>query len=343
MFLTHISTDHAEVLGRALVAACRLDGWQAPTQPRLLTTLFHELLGKDYDFETLEPNAAEEAATVLESPEERHELVQLMCMVEILCTEASPEMEQSVAAWATKLGVPERSLVYLRDLAEGEVRKTLEDFYRLNWIGDLSHRTPGFAKLRELGAEAYASTVEVDPDKAARYDNLKSFPEGSLGRYLYEFYQERGFAFPGEEGAASEAVAHHDWIHLLADYGTTPLGEIEVLSFMNGSSRSPGVFLGLIGALALFESAIMGEGFVTVAYPGQGLSRDRGPDRMAEAVKRGNACKTDLLLDVEFFSMADEPLVDLRERFEIPPRSDWAQALDPWGALGNEPVPPPGT
>ena len=340
MFLKHTSTAHAEIVARAVIAACRLDGWKVPTQPKLLRTLFHELLGTDYDFESLEPTTVEDVAATLASAEERHELVQLMCAIEILCEEPSREMERSVAGWAADLGVQERSLRYLRELTEGEVRKSLEDFYRLNWIGDLSHRQPGFGKLRKLGAEAYTTTLEPDESIASRYAKLASCPTGSIGRHLHEFYQKRGFAFPGEAGAASEAVALHDWIHLLADYGTTPLGEIEVLSFMNGSSNTPGAFLGLVGALALFESGIIGAGFVTVAYPHQGLSRDRGTERMAEAVTRGNACNTDLLLDVEFFSMADEPLLELRERFGIPPRSAWVRELDPWGALDTEPVPP---
>ena len=338
MFLKHMLAEHADVIAKAVVAACRLDGWPSPTQPRLLRTLFHDLLGKDYDFETLAPNDVANVTSTLPSAEERNELVQLMCAIEVLCETPNPEMERSVASWAAALGVPERSLSFLRDLARGEAQKSLEDFYRLNWIGDLSRREPGFeARLRQ-SESAYARTVEADEATTARYERLARCPPESIGRYLFEFYQKRGFAFPGVAGAASEAVAHHDWIHLLSDYGTTPLGEIEVLSFINGCSEAPGAFLGLVGALALFESGIMKEGFVTAAYPRQGLSRARGAERMAEAIERGKRCNTDLLLDVEFFSMADEPLLDLQERFAIPAKSEWAEELDPWGALDLEPM-----
>ncbi|MEM7434966.1 MAG: hypothetical protein AAF436_07425 [Myxococcota bacterium] len=339
VFLNHTPPQHAETVARAVVGACRVDGWAAPTQPKLLRTLFHDLMGHDFDFETLEPNTPGEAAAALRSAEERQELVQLMCAIEVLSESMLERTEESVATWARALDVPERGLVVLRDLAAGEFRKMLEDFYRLNWIGDLSRRESGFGRLLELGGEeAYAQTVEPDPKKAARYQNLATCPEGSLGRYLYEFYQKRGFGFPGEEGAASEAVAHHDWIHLLSDYGTTPLGEIEVVSFMTTCTRTPGAMLGLIGALALFESGVMREGFVTGSTPHQGLSRPGGIDRMSEAIARGKACSTDLLLDVDYFTMADEPLVDLRERFDIPTKSPTVQSLDPWGALEVEPA-----
>jgi hypothetical protein len=51
MFLVHIPRPHAEIVDRAVVGACRLEGWQSPVQPQLLHTLFNRLLGQDLDFE----------------------------------------------------------------------------------------------------------------------------------------------------------------------------------------------------------------------------------------------------------------------------------------------------
>jgi hypothetical protein len=248
-------------------------------------------------------------------------------------------MEESVERWASALEVEEPSLAVLRDLARGEVAKSVQDFYRLNWIGDLDRRTPGFdALLEHAGEEAYALTVEADPAQVARWRGLGSCPTGSIGRHLFEFYQQRGFKFPGEVGAANASVAHHDWIHLLADYGTTPLGEIEVVSFQASCTRAPGALLGLLGALALFESGTMARGLITKAYPGEGLSKPGGIERMADAISRGKACKTDLVLDVDFFPLANEPLEDLRRRFGIPPKDERVFELDPYGALEVAPT-----
>jgi hypothetical protein len=334
MFLIHTAPEHAEVVARSVVAACRGDGWRSPLQPRLLHALFGQLLGCDLDFDTLVPLTPVAARAALCSPEERAELVQLMCAIEILCNPIPAALEESVASWAGALGVEERALVYLRDLARGELSKSIQDFYRLNWIGDLDRRDPRFASLiAHAGRSAYALTVTEDPALAARWTGLGSCPEGSIGRHLFEFYRRRGFAFPGQRGAANEAVAHHDWIHLLADYGTTPLGEIEVLSFQTSCTRAPGAMLGLVGALALFESGAMPAGLITPAFPKAGLSLPGGVDRMAEAITRGRACNTDLLLDVDFFSLADQPLTAVRERFGIPAKSARTRALDPYGAL----------
>ena len=39
MFLIHTAPEHAEIVARAVVSACRLEGWQSPVQPKLLHTL----------------------------------------------------------------------------------------------------------------------------------------------------------------------------------------------------------------------------------------------------------------------------------------------------------------
>ena len=327
------------MVARAVVAACRDAGWCSPVQPRLLRTLFNHLLEQDFDFDTLPPLTTIEVAAALGSPEERCELIQLMCAIEILCNPVPKRVEESVAGWARALEVEERSLLYLRDLARGEVARSIHDFYRLNWIGDLDRRRPGFAALLErAGDPAYAMTVEEDPDLAERWMALGAHPTDSIGRCLYEFYDKRGFKFPGQLGAANESVARHDWIHLLSDYATTPLGEIEVVSFQTSCTRTPGALLGLLGALALFESGAMAAGLVTHSYPGEGLSRSGGSERMAEAISRGRACNTDLLLDVDFFALASEPLETLRSRFGIPPKSARVLELDPYGALELPPA-----
>jgi len=341
VFLHETAPEHAELVARAVVGACRGERWSSPVQPRLLRALFNRIYGCEIDFETTAPLSPRAAADALRSPQERSELIQLMCAMEILCNPVPPELEASVAAWANALGVEERSLVYLRDLARGEAAKAIADFYRLNWIGDLDRRRPGFdALLARAGDAALARTVEADPALAARWGGLVRCPVGSIGRHLHEFYARRGFLLPGQLGAANEAVAQHDWIHLLADYGTTPLGEIEVVSFQAACSRAPGALLGLIGALALFESGAMPKGLVTGAYPHEGLSKPGGSQRMAEAIARGKACNTDLLLEVDYFALANEPLEALRGRFAIPPKSEAVRALDPWGALELAPNDP---
>ena len=128
----------------------------------------------------------------------------------------------------------------------------------------------------------------------------------------------RGFMFPGQAGAVN-AVAQHDWLHVLGDYGTTPLGEIEVLSFQTAATRTPGAMLGLVGALALFESGVMPTSLIVHDQATHALSAPGAVGRMAEAI--------------DFFRHAGEPIEDLRARFGVSPKSQSVLELDPLGAL----------
>lgn len=117
-----------------MVSACRLDTWQLPVQPKLLHTLFNRLLGQDLDFEKIEPLSPVTVAATLNTSAEREELIHLMVAIEILCNPIPEQLERSVVQWATALHVHERALLYVRELARGELAKALHDFYRLNWI-----------------------------------------------------------------------------------------------------------------------------------------------------------------------------------------------------------------
>ena len=201
MFLIHTPRDHAEVVARAVVGACRLDGWQSPVQPQLLHTLFNRLLGQDLDFEKIAPLSPADVAGTLSSAEERQELIHLMVAVEMLCNPLPERLERSVVQWATALQVHERALVYARDLARGELTKAVHDFYRLNWVGDLDRRSPEFeALLRHTGDKAYALTVEADVAEAARWSALGACPQGSLGRSLWSSTGCAVFRFPANPG-----------------------------------------------------------------------------------------------------------------------------------------------
>jgi len=333
MFLVHTPREHAEVVARAVVGACRLDGWTTPVHSRLLHTLFNRLLHLDLDFERLPPLEPLDAAAALSAPAERDELIQLMVVMEALCSPLPRRLEESVARWAAALHVHERALTYVRELARGEMAKAVHDFYRLNWIGDLDRRSPEFrALLRRVGDKAYALTAEVDEAEATRWQRLGAHPTGSIGRTLWEFYSARGFKFPGQAGAVNAAVAQHDWLHVLGDYGTTPLGEIEVLSFQAAATRTPGAMLGLVGGIALFDSGLMPASLIVRDQAVHALSMPGATDRMADAVARGAACRTDLLLDVDFFEHAGEPLEAVRAHFGIPRKSQAILTLDPFGS-----------
>ena len=317
MFLIHSTLDQAPLQAAALVGACRGDGWQTPLQPRFLGVLFHQLLGYEADFDHLAGLSAEAVAEALPTAEQRLELVELMVTLEMLCDSIPAALEASIEHWAGVLGVEDRSLRLARDLAAHASAQALHDFYRYDWVGEQDILSPAFeGLLARHGDKAYALTVEPDPLEAARWRALEHCPAGSIGRSLWDFYQKRGFGFPGEPGAANAALAHHDWIHVLADFDTSPMGEMEVTAFQAAASTLPGATLGFIGAVSIFQTGLLPSLVVPPGYS-HALEVPGGPERIADAIQRGRACQRDVFREIDFFAVADQALPALREGWSI--------------------------
>ena len=314
MFLIHNSPEQAPLLAAAAVGACRLpSGWPSPAQPELLTALFERLLGVAVDLEGLEPAEPEQVAEALPDAEQRRELIELLVLLELLCRPIPIPLQRSLERWAEALAVEDQVLVLARDLSRRSQAIATADFYRLNWIGEGDpQQDPHFqALLEHYGAAAYALTMEADPEELRRWQALAACPQGSLGQGLWDFYQQRGFRLPGEVGAANAALAHHDWVHLLAGYDTTPIGELEVTAFMAAASRSRGAMLGFLGAVSIYETGLL-RSVVLGVECAHSLTAPGALERVAAAIQRGAACRVDPLLEVDYFALADQPLERIR-------------------------------
>jgi hypothetical protein len=313
MFLIHNKPEQAPFLAQAILSACHLDnGWPSPAIPKVLMSLFKELLNYEINFENLSRANILDIKERLPNPSQRRELIELMTMMEMLCRPIPKELQDSVDRWAEGLAVDDRTLLLARDLSKNSQLQATLDFYRLNWIGEGDPQDDQHFKelLSHYGDSAYALSLESDPQETARWEKLKNYPDASLGRALWQFYQARGFKLPGEIGGANAALAHHDWVHVIADYDTTAIGELEVTAFMASASRSQGAMLGFIGAVSIYETGLL-KSLVTHSYQ-HTLSAPGGVERVAAAITRGKNCKIDPLLGPDYFSIAHEPLEIIR-------------------------------
>ena len=317
----HCNEEQAPLLAQAVVAACKgPDGWSTPLQPRLLHVLFEKLIGIDVDFDHLPAGTIEATRAALTSPEQRVELIELMVTVELLVAPIPAWLNEGIERWATALDVHSTSLTLARDLAREAGHAALQDFYRNNWIGELDRENPDFeGLLSRYGDEAFTFTMEEDAETFARWARLEPCPAGSIGSGLWDFYQARGFELPGSVGAANEALARHDWIHVLGDFDTTPIGELEVTAFQAAASQLPGATLGFIGAVSIFETGLLR----SVVAPGFSHSLDEpgAPERIADAIARGKSMLCDIFLEVDFFERADQPIEELRRELGVRPRA----------------------
>ena len=259
-----------------------------------------------------------------------------MVLGELVLRPLPTEVALRVAKYAHTLGVDDRFVRVARRYAQGA--------FGLAWM-DL--RRSGFTEhLRRADRDQLRTTVEVsdpfaaaevDPALEARWAAFQELPEGSLGRAVWELYDSRGFALPGTATGASAYLAQHDFMHVLADYGTNLKGELEVFAFIGRADPDPKGFAWLATLIGLFETGYIADaGFFerdvrehNVQAPGMHL-------RVGDAIRRGKIVSesygTDLF-EVEYHELADRPVSEVRTLLHVPEKSSDALRSGSAGAF----------
>lgn len=322
--------------------SCLQDGAEASDlQRHLIRALAHSILGVDLtDDEFTAVSAAELHDALADQPEPlRHRFAQFLLMLELIAHPLPPSMAESVERYVHALGVQEDLLVLARDYAEQAYGLALADLGRKGYFQDWGHHA-NFEPNLHLH-DRLKSPFEVrDHDDVLfqQWSSLERCADGTLGRKIWEFYQSRGFVFPGAPGSVSPMLAQHDWIHVLADYGTVIDCELEVFGFIAAAIPEPRGFSFLAAILGLFETGDIpaAAGGVLQADP-RHLTRPGGPERLADALRRGRICNRDVMTGIDYFRYIDLPIDDARAALDIVPKADEALAVGsvgPWDPAG---------
>ena len=153
--------------------------------------------------------------------------------------------------------------------------------------------------------------------------------------------------------SAPPTLAQHDWVHVLADYGSTVECEIEVFGLISRCNDDPEAFSLLAMVLGLFETGYFfdaANGFFE--YDRGHISGDpeRMAVRLADAMYRGaklawylddhdRSNETDLLA-TDWFAYADWPVDDVRAHLGLLPKAQpaiEAGSVSPWEPGGISP------
>ena len=137
-------------------------------------------------------------------------------------------------------------------------------------------------------------------------------------------YRSRGFGLPGSIGGASAYLAQHDFVHVLADYGTNLNGELEVFALIGRADPDPKGFAWLATLVGLFETGYVADaGFFSGDLEERRLESPEMHLRIADAIRRGrNLCDrigADLL-DVDYHEFVDSPIAEVRAELGIDPQ-----------------------
>jgi hypothetical protein len=346
--------EEAKLLVRAVGTAGAAPAGLTPVQRAVINAMVESMSGYVIDVAELPPLGPDEFAEAMRRRDLafRSRMVQFMLLVELLLTPLPPEVTARVEQYAVALGVEEEMLRVTHRIARGSLGLALIDFERSGYFQQMLERPPDHLHTEHALADAWEG-VANDLALATRWSDLGNCPEGSLGLGVWRFYRARGFSFPGTPGSAPPTLAQHDWMHVLADYGSTVECEIEVFGFISRANDDPAGFSLLAMVLGLFETGYLfnaAKGFFE--YDRGHFSRDAEhmAVRLADAMARGaNAAwflddhgrhaENDFLA-VDWFEYADWPVKEVRTHFGLPEKA--AKAIDcgsvtPWEPGGISP------
>ncbi len=326
-----VPTDVPTLVCRGIASAVAPEGGLEPVQASLLGAIVEALMDRRVDFATLDPIDAHDLATALHGydPDVRRRVVHHMVLGELILRPIPAEVARRVSEYAQALEVDDQFVRVARRYAQGA--------FGLAWL-DL-HRS-GFAEHWEMArmdqlktsvklADQLSAGV-VDRDLAERWMAFERLPPGTLGRCVWEMYRSRGFGLPGSVGGASAYLAQHDFVHVLADYGTNLDGEFEVFALIGRADPDPKGFAWLATLVGLFETGYVADaGFFSGDLREHHLERPEMHVRIADALRRGRNLASRVgidLLEIDYHDFADRKIDEVRTELGFDEKSPNALA-----------------
>ena len=347
--LTRPDADEVAAVARGVASAVAPAGGVTDFQRILIEAIFHAMTGYPVELGSYTPMTAQDFAKLMARRELafRSRMVQAMLTPALVLRPLPEEVADRVAAFAYELGVDDAMIDIAREFSHGALGLAAFDFERNGYTKDWAPEDA--AALHTSGTLATAWDVAVDdPVLAARWSTLEQLPAGTIGRRVWEMYRARGFVFPGLPGSAPPLLAQHDWVHVLADYGTTVEAELEVFAFIARANDDMRAYSLLAMVLSLFETGYLRTGAGMFLSDTGHLSQSHGMSvRLGDALRRG-ALGTDHetgsdsvdYLRLDWFELAEMPLADVRAHFHLVPKADEAVAagsVGPWQPGGISP------
>lgn len=324
--------DEVMLVARGIATAVAGDDGLTELQAMLLGSLAGALTGIEVDYHGLEPLGADALAGVLahRDLEYRQRIVHHMVLGELVLRPLPPEVARRVADYAAALGVQDDFVRVARRYAQGAYGLAWMDLQRNGFVGHLEQTatSEGVAPVTGVRRSDPFAPAVVDRELSDRWHGFASFPEDTLGRRVWEMYDGRGFILPGDPGGAPRYLAQHDFVHVLADYGTNLRGELEVFALIGRADPDPKGFAWLATLIGLFETGYIADtGFFTRDVR-EGNVRAMGmPLRIADAIRRGKQICAHLgtdLFEVDYDALAARPVEEVRETLHFPVKSSRA-------------------
>ena len=331
--LTAPGADEVAMLARGMTSAIAPEGGLTSLQQVLMSAIVRAMTGFAVETRDLEPVGAADFAEALavRNLAFRTRIVQNMVLGELILEPLPPAVAARVRDFAAELCVDDEMISVAESYAAGALDVAAADFARNGYLAAVDSD-----RLRAVHADALSqawAAVTEDAALASQWGALETLPVGTLGRGVADFYRDRGFVYPGLAGSAPPLLAQHDWVHVLAGYGTTLENELEVFAFIARANDDPRGFSLLAMIVSLFETGNLASGAgLFEANPGH--LREAGMAvRLADAMRRGALTSgSQDFLGIDWFALADRQIHEVRREFALPDKSPEAVAAGSRGA-----------
>jgi hypothetical protein len=322
--------EHVKMVARGIATAVASDGCVSEVQAQLLSAIAVALTGREVDYHSLEPLGPDEFAELLapESESYRRRIVHHMVLGEMVLRPIPVAVAHRVAVYADALGVSDDFVRVARRYAQGAYGLAWMDLQRSGFVEHVKGADGEQAGKPRVSTPDAFQPAEVDPELAARWGCYGELAPGSLGRGVWEMYDSRGFELPGTPGGAPAYLAQHDFVHVIADYGTNLRGELEVFGFIGRADPDPKGFAWLATLVGLFETGyIATTGFFDRDVRERNLEAPGMHHRVADAIRRGKVVCDHYgidLFEVDYHALSDRPVEEVRELLGVPTKASVA-------------------
>jgi hypothetical protein len=288
-------------------------------QWEMLESIVADVLASGIKPRDVPPVGPAELARVIALPYPRLVVLHLMITLAFVRHPEVPAVAAAIDDYAAALEIDEPMVHAARLYADEQAALLYLDIERNSeFTEETLHRIVHGHLWRVLRNKLAYTGIVADRAIERRWKALDDCAPGTWGGQLAAFYREHEFPYPGERHGISEIGARHDWVHVLADYGPTPEGEIDVFAFIAASMPDPRGFAQFVMTLGLFQNGTIHH----VAGKRIGNARadtlaDKGAvHRWADALRRGAACNVDIM-NIDHFDYKDLSLEEARERFGV--------------------------
>ena len=281
---------------RAVLSALVVGYWERP----------------DLDIGALGALGPDDAAAAVANPSHRRRVRELMALLESCRHPLTEAQVARIERYAKALHEDGPDMVIVRSLVKDGAQHAMADFQRFidEIQEDLAEPT--------LAADYLEYFDTPKPELAARLRELHELPEGTLGHEYVEFYRRNNLTLPGDDPNLPAVFVAHDMCHVIAGYEPTGPEEIALGAMQLGVIDSDAHWVQFLGNLAIHEAGYFNnESFVGKTAT---LEREGAAALLAEGLRRGAQC-TDDFTHADHLAMAATPLVEVRERYGVPPRS----------------------